>query len=53
MPYKVEHHGDQWEVKNEDTGDVKGTHETKEEAERQMRLLNAIENDPEWEPRNG
>lgn len=52
MPYEVRAKGGQWEVINSETQDVKGTHESKEEAERQLRLLNAIEHDPGFEPRN-
>jgi hypothetical protein len=39
MPYGVEKRGDKWVTINTDTGDVKGTHDTKEKAQRQMRLL--------------
>ena len=39
MPYKVEKRGDKWVTINSDTGDVKGTHDTKGKAIRQMRLL--------------
>lgn len=54
MPYEIKHkEGNGYEVINSDTKDVKGTHETKEDAERQVRLLNAIENDPNWEPKDG
>ena len=49
MPYKVEQVGENFKVINADTGDVKATHsppDAKEKAERQVRLLNAVENDP-------
>lgn len=51
MPYKVEGpNGDgKFEVVNEDTGEVKAEHTTKEDAERQVRLLHQIEHDPNWE----
>lgn len=49
MPYKVKEHDGKWQVINADTEEVKATHDTKEEAERQVRLLEAIENDPGWE----
>jgi hypothetical protein len=49
MPYKVEKNGEKYDVVNEDTNEVKATHDTKEEAEAQVRLLHAVENDPEWE----
>ncbi len=39
MPWNVRPKGSKWETYNTDTGDVKGTHDTKEEALRQMRLL--------------
>ncbi len=39
MPYEVEKRGNKWVTINTDTGDVKGTHGTREEALRQMRLL--------------
>ena len=39
MPYEVEKRGNKWVTINTDTGDVKGTHDTKEGALRQMRLL--------------
>lgn len=50
MPYKVEERGSEWVVINVDTQEVKAHHDTKEAAERQVRLLHAIENDPNWEP---
>jgi hypothetical protein len=52
MPYEIKQSGDNYEVINKDTGDVKATHEppdAKEKAEKQVRLLESIENDPEWE----
>lgn len=50
MPYEIRPvDGNGYEVINSDTKDVKGKHETKEDAERQVRLLHAIENDPSWE----
>jgi len=39
MPYGVEKRGNKWVTLNTDTGDVKGTHDSKEKALRQMRLL--------------
>lgn len=51
MPYEIRHvENDGYEVINSETKDVKGHHENKEDAERQVRLLNAIEHDPNWEP---
>lgn len=49
MPYEVKPNGDKFEVVNSDTGEVKAEHTTKEKAEAQVRLLHAIENDPNWE----
>ena len=51
MPYEARQAGENWEVVNKDTGDVKATHEppdAKEKAEKQVKLLHAVENDPEW-----
>ena len=39
MPYEVVKRGEKWLTINSETQDVKGTHDTKEEALRQMRLL--------------
>lgn len=52
MPYEIRQSGDNYEVVNKDTGDVKATHEppdAKGKAERQVHLLEAMENDPGWE----
>lgn len=55
MPYEVrkkEGTEDTYEVVNKDTNEVKATHEppdAKEKAEKQVRLLEAIEHDPGWE----
>jgi hypothetical protein len=45
MPYIVRQAptGDGFEVVNEETGDVKSKHSTKEDAERQVELLEGIE----------
>jgi hypothetical protein len=55
MPYEIKGpNGDgKFEVVNKDTNAVKATHTTKEDAERQVRLLHAVENDPNWEPKEG
>lgn len=54
MPYEARADGgDKWVVVNKSTGEVKFTHEppdAKGKAERQVRLLTAVENDPQWEP---
>lgn len=43
MPYKVVKKGNKWLTINKETGKVKGTHDTKEKAVAQMRLLYGIE----------
>lgn len=56
MPYEIRQSGENYEVVNKETGEVKATHEppdAKEKAEKQVRLLEAIEHDPNWEPTNG
>ncbi len=53
MPYEIKQSGENYEVINKDSGEVKAVHEppdAKDKAERQVRLLHAIENDPNWEP---
>jgi hypothetical protein len=55
MPYKIQQKGDAFEVVNSETNEVKATHEppdAKAKAERQIKLLEAIEHDPNWEPSN-
>lgn len=52
MPYEIREAGEDYEVINKETGEVKATHkppDAKEKAERQVHLLEAIENDPGWE----
>jgi hypothetical protein len=52
MPYEIRENGENWEVINSETHEVKATHEppdAKEKAEHQVKLLHAIENDPDWE----
>ena len=39
MPYSVRKQGNKWVTYNTDTGDVKGTHDSREKANKQMRLL--------------
>jgi hypothetical protein len=53
MPYKAEQRGEDWVVINTDTEEVKATHEppdAQDKAERQVKLLHAVENDPNWNP---
>lgn len=51
MPYKIEERNGKYCVINADSGEEKACHETKEDADRQVRLLHAIENDPTFKPR--
>lgn len=55
MPYEIKGPNGEgkYEVVNKDTGAIKAKHATKEDAERQVRLLHAVENDPGWEANNG
>ena len=50
MPYEIKGptSDGKYEVINKDTGAVKAKHATKEDAERQVRLLNAVDNDENW-----
>ena len=43
MPYKIEQRDGKWLTINKDTGDVKGTHDSREKAVKQMRLLYGVE----------
>lgn len=47
MPYKMVVNGQKFDVVNIDTEDVKASHDTKEDAEKQVELLNRIEKDME------
>jgi hypothetical protein len=52
MPYKKQKNGENWDVINTETEEVKATHEppdAEEKAERQVKLLNEIESDPQWD----
>ena len=52
MPYEIKQNGKDYQVINTRTQEVKATHkppEAQEKAERQVKLLDAIENDPNWE----
>lgn len=52
MPYEIRPSGEDYEVVNTETKEVKATHkppDAKDKAERQVRLLEAIEHDPGWE----
>jgi hypothetical protein len=50
MPYQVQKvEGEEaWEVVNKDSGDVKAKHASKEDAEKQVKLLEGLEHG--WEP---
>lgn len=48
MPYDIEKRGEKFVVFNTETKDVKGRHDSKIEAQRQINLLRAIEHG--WEP---
>jgi len=54
MPYEIKGptSDGKYQVVNKETGAVKAEKATKEDAERQIRLLHAVENDPGWEPQN-
>lgn len=43
MPYEVVKSGNKWLTKNKATGEVKGTHASREKAMSQMRLLYSLE----------
>jgi hypothetical protein len=51
MPYGIRKEGDKHCVYNKSTNETKACHDTEEDAKRQRRLLEAIENDPEFKPR--
>ena len=53
MPYEIRKEGEKHCIFNKETGDKKDCHDTEEEAKRQLRLLEAVENDPGWEPSDG
>ena len=43
MPYSVRKQGDKYITYNKETGDVKGKHDSREKAMKQMRLLYMVE----------
>jgi len=45
MPWKVEKRGEKFAVVSKENGDVEGTHDTRSEAEAQVRALYASEDD--------
>jgi len=42
MPYSIQKRKDKFVVVNTDTGDVKGTHDSREKAQKQLNLLRAV-----------
>ena len=48
MPYAIREKGNKFVVVNADTGHVKGTHATREKAQRQVNLLRGVEHG--WTP---
>ena len=48
MPYSVHKRGEKWVVTNTETGDVKGKHDSKVKAIRQINLLRGVEHG--WNP---
>lgn len=56
MPYKKQQNGENWEIVNEESGDVVAVHEPPEaeaKADRQLKLLDEIEKDPQWDEDDG
>lgn len=56
MPYKIEKDGDCYNVVSKDTDRVVARHEppdAKDKAEKQVHLLEAVENNPEWTATHG
>jgi hypothetical protein len=49
MPYKVVEREGKYDVVNTETDEVKATHDAKDDAERQVRLLHELEKDAEDE----
>jgi len=49
MPYKVVERDGEYDVVNTETDEVKATHDTREAAERQVRLLHELEKEEEGE----
>ena len=48
MPYGIRKSGNKFKVVNKNTGNVKGTHNTRSSAEKQRRLLEGIKHG--WKP---
>lgn len=43
MPYEIKRKGEKWLTVNSETGEVKGTHDSKQKAVAQLRLLYGVE----------
>lgn len=56
MPYEARKgDGETYDVVNTETGEVKATHQppdAKVKADRQVKLLESVENDPSWDEEN-
>ncbi len=50
MPYSIKPNKGKFEVVNTETGQVKGTHDSRVKAQRQRRLLETIKHNPNWKP---
>jgi hypothetical protein len=48
MPYAIRKRGKKWAVVNTETGKVKGTHDSKSKAQKQINLLRGVEHG--WHP---
>ena len=48
MPYAIGKEGDKWIVRNTETNKIKGRHDSKAKAQRQINLLQGIEHG--WKP---
>ncbi len=48
MPYAIQKRGKKWAVVNTETGKVKGRHDSRVAAQRQINLLRGIEHN--WKP---
>lgn len=52
MPYQIRKVGSGFSVVNRTTGKEHSKHTTEEKAKKQFRLLEAIDHDPNFKPRN-
>ena len=49
MPYELVKRDGRWQVRNKETGKVKGRHDSKIKAQRQINLLRGVEHS-DWRP---